>query len=250
MIVGFLFVAMTACSSPNPVEGHSDPVDHQLFDELLKQYVKPSGFVDYAGLKGDRQKLKSYLAMLTANPPNDEQWSEEEQLAYWINLYNAFTLDLVLEHYPLKSIKDIGSSIQIPFVNTPWDIKFIKIGDEEYDLNNIEHGIIRKQFDEPRIHFAVNCASISCPNLRAEAYTGERLEQQLEEQTRAFVNDPTKNRIDEKKLQLSKIFQWYGGDFSDYESIVEFIQPYTAIAISKNAKKTYLDYDWGLNEAR
>jgi hypothetical protein len=246
----FVFSAVTGCSKLDPQQAGTEPVSHQIFDELLMKYVNSEGDVDYKGLKTDRARLKEYLKLLSDNPPNDVQWSREEKLAYWINVYNAFTLELVLEHYPVESIKDIGSKIQIPFVNTPWDIKFIKIGDKEYDLNNIEHNIIRKVFNEPRIHFAVNCASFSCPKLRNEAYTGEKLEKQLNDQTINFLNDSDKNQITQERLSLSKIFSWYGGDFTNGQSKIEFIQQFTEVEISPDAKIDYLEYDWSLNEMK
>ena len=222
-------------------------VDHSLFDNLLKTHVDKEGWVDYEGFLKDRATLNKYLELLKANPPVEESWSRDEQLAYWINAYNAFTVDLVLQHYPVTSIKDIGSKIQIPFINSPWDIKFIEIGDKKLDLNNIEHGIIRKQFEEPRIHFAVNCASYSCPLLRNEAYTAEKLDKQLDEQTRQFINDPKRNKINGKKAQLSKIFSWYGGDFTKNMSLKEFIAKYAEEEVTNSTKISYLDYQWQLN---
>jgi hypothetical protein len=237
------------CGKVSVSAAGTTPVSHEILDGLLKKYVKQDGMVDYQGLKTERNKLNEYLDLLTSNPPNDENWSEDEQLAYWINLYNAFTLDLILDHYPLKSIKDIGSSIQIPFVNSPWDIKFIEINGEKYDLNNIEHGIIRKNFNEPRIHFAVNCASFSCPKLRPEAYVGDRLDAQLEEQTIDFINDPDRNQIMKGKLKLSKIFLWYSGDFKNGQSLTEFIRRYSQTSFEEDPKVNYMEYDWSLNES-
>lgn len=223
-------------------------VAHYQYDKLLKKYVDEKGLVDYKGLKNNPGELKSYLKILENNPPN-ETWSRNEKLAYWINVYNAFTLDLILEHYPVSSIKDIGSTIQIPFVNTPWDIKFIKIGNEEYDLNNIEHGIIRKEFDDPRIHFALVCAAISCPKLQREAYTPEKLDQQLTNAAEEFLSNPEKNEIrSEKSAVLSKIFSWYGGDFTKHQSLSAYVSKYSRINLSEDAKISYKDYDWTLNE--
>lgn len=246
----FTMGVVSGCSKINPQQQGTKPIDHSSYDQLLKKYVSEDGNVDYEGLMSDRKKLQDYLDLLSENPPNDENWSRNEKLAYWINVYNAFTLELILKHYPVESIKDIGSKIQIPFVNTPWDIKFVKIGEETYDLNNIEHNIIRKVFEEPRIHFAVNCASYSCPKLRNEAYTGAKLDQQLDDQTRDFLSDETKNKIKKEKLILSKIFNWYGGDFTDGQTKLEFINKYTDIDISEDADIEYMDYGWSLNEAK
>ncbi|MEQ9009633.1 MAG: DUF547 domain-containing protein, partial [Ekhidna sp.] len=188
-------------------------VSHKPFDDLLQKYVDEKGMVDYKGLKADRTKLKSYLTMLESNAP-EKSWTKDQKLAYWINAYNAFTLELILEHYPVQSIKDLGSTIKIPFVSTAGDIKFINIGDEEYDLNNIEHGIIRKEFDEPRIHFALVCAAVSCPKLQNQAYTPENLDAQLTKAAKEFLANPSKNEFKSaNQATLSKLFNWYGGDF-------------------------------------
>ncbi len=226
------------------IEG--DPVPHQIFDKLLKTYVDEEGFVDYEGFAKDRGQLKEYLELLQSNSPKDS-WGDAAEMAYWINVYNAFTIDLILEHYPLASIKDIGSSIQIPFVNTPWDIKFIEIGGETYDLNNVEHSILRKKWKEPRVHFAINCASYSCPVLRAEAYTAAKLEDQLEDQARKFVNDDFRNEITKKEARLSKIFNWFGSDFKSVMPLKDFINQYADVKITDETSITYKEYDWRLN---
>ena len=204
--------------------------------------------VNYKGLLEDRAKLKAYLEMLEENPPKDE-WTKDEKLAYWINAYNAFTLELILTHYPVKSIKDIGSTIKIPFVSTAWDVKFIYIGGEEYDLNNIEHGIIRKEFDEPRIHFALVCAAISCPKLQNSAYLPEKLDEQLARASIEFLADTEKNEFkSSKKAVVSKLFNWYGGDFNNDGTLIEFLNQYAPIKLDTNAKISWKDYDWALNE--
>ena len=222
-------------------------VSHDLFTEILQQYVNEDGWVDYRGLGENRKKLDDYLSILKRNHP-EENWDREMKLAYWINAYNAFTLHLILEKYPIESIKDIGSWIQIPFVNTPWDIKFIEIEDNVYDLNNIEHDILRKDFDEPRIHFAIVCASYSCPRLNRTAYTAERIEQQLEAAAYDFLNDPRKNKLSTTAPQISKIFSWFGGDFKKGSSLIEFVNRYADMQIDKDADISYLDYNWALND--
>ena len=169
----------------------SQPVSHDIWDALLKKHVNADGFVDYKNFQRDSNELKRYLNQLAAAPP-DDSWPRAEQMAYWINAYNAFTIQLILENYPVKSIKDIKRGIA--FVNSVWDIKFIRIGDKTYDLNNIEHGILRSKFKDARIHAAINCASYSCPRLRAGAYTAGQLEEQLEEAMRTFINDPLRPR--------------------------------------------------------
>ncbi len=224
-------------------------VSHNGFDQLLQKYVDDQGMVNYKGLKADRIKLQSYLKILENNAPQ-KSWTRDQKLAYWINAYNAYTLDLILEHYPVKSIKEIGSTIKIPFVSTAWDVKFIKIGGEEYDLNKIEHGIIRKEFNEPRIHFALVCAAVSCPKLQNRAYTPEKLDEQLTMAAKQFLANPSKNEITEKKATLSKLFDWYGGDFKKEGTLVEYINQYAPVQLSKNTKIAWMDYNWDLNEQK
>ncbi|MDQ4139268.1 MAG: DUF547 domain-containing protein, partial [Bacteroidota bacterium] len=192
-------------------------------------------------------ELKQYLKTLSDNPPSPT-WSQAEELAYWINAYNAFTLQLILRNYPLKSIKDIGSKITIPFVNTPWDVKFIRIEQTKIDLNEIEHGILRKKFNEPRIHFAIVCASVSCPPLLNTAYTATQLEEQLNHQARIFINDPGRNHNQPDRIQISKIFSWFKSDFTKHESLINFLNRYSRIKITPNAQVSTLEYNWNLNE--
>ncbi|WP_028664511.1 DUF547 domain-containing protein [Runella zeae] len=241
-LITFAFGSCTATPTSNAA-----PVDHSAWDKLLKKHVNDKGFVNYTAFKKDYEELKKYLDMLSASAPNDK-WSKEEQLTYWINAYNAFTIQLILDNYPgIGSIKDIGSKIKIPFVNTPWDVKFIKIAGQKMDLNNIEHGIIRKKFDEPRIHFALVCAAKSCPPLRNEAYVADRLNAQLDEQARDFINDKTKNNVTKDKATLSKIMSWYGGDFTKQMPIVDWVNKYSSVKITKNTNIDYMDYNWELN---
>lgn len=237
-----------SCGSLHPQEKGTKPVDHSIFDSLLKQYVDTNGNVDYTSLLKESDQLDKYLALLSSNAPNDEHWSKEDQLAYWINAYNAYTIKLILNNYPLESIKDIGSNIQVPFVNTPWDIKFIEIAGKTYDLNNIEHNIIRKNFDEPRIHFALVCASFSCPRLRGEAYIGSKIDEQLTDQTKNFLEDSNKNIISEDEIRVSKLFNWYKGDFTKGQKLIEFLNKYAPVTINSNATVKHMNYDWSLNE--
>ena len=223
-------------------------VSHKPFDEILQKYVNEEGMVDYKGIKSERSKLKNYLSHLEKNAPQNS-WSDDQKLAFWINAYNAYTIELILTHYPVASIKDIGSTIKIPFVSTAWDIKFINIGGEEYDLNNIEHGIIRKEFDEPRIHFALVCAAVSCPKLQNNAYFPETLDEQLAKAATDFLADPEKNEFkNAKKATLSKIFNWYGGDFNNEGTLIEYINKYAPTKLERNARIDWKDYDWALNE--
>jgi hypothetical protein len=210
-------------------------VDHSQWTQLLKKYVTNEGKVDYKGFLQDKSHLDDYLNALAKQVPTND-WSVQEQLAYYINLYNAQTVNLILKNYPIKSIKDIDG---------PWTKDFIKIGEKELSLGALEHSILRKM-NEPRIHFAINCASGSCPKLLNEAYTPEKLEEQLEKVTHGFINSGN-NTISSNKLELSRIFKWYKGDFKNGE-LIQFIDPYTEVKIDPKAKISYKEYDWSLNE--
>lgn len=220
---------------------------HQQWDRLVKKHVNAYGMVNYKGFQKDKAELDSYLKMLGDNAPRSA-WNQNEQKAYWINAYNAYTVALILKHYPVKSIKDIGGKIYK--VNTPWDIKFINIGGKKYDLNNIEHGILRKKFDDPRIHFALVCAAVSCPRLRNEAYTAILLDAQLEDAGRDFLADKSKNKVSSDKAELSKYFTWYQGDFTSNGSLADFINKYSTTKINAKTRISYLDYNWSLNEQK
>jgi hypothetical protein len=210
-------------------------INHSEWTVLLKKYVTDEGQVDYKGFMQDKTKLDDYLMALSKQVPTND-WKVQEQLAYYINLYNAQTVDLILRNYPLKSIKDIDG---------PWTNDFIKIGAKELSLGALEHSILRKM-NEPRIHFAINCASASCPKLLNEAFTPEKLEEQLEKVTIGFINSDN-NTISNDKLELSRIFKWYKGDFKNGE-LIQYINPYTDVKIDFKAKIKYKEYDWSLND--
>ena len=243
----FLVLILAGCAVKMPeVEPAMPPVSHQIWDAMLHQYVGENGFVNYKAWLEDTTRLQDYLSTLAASHPQ-KTWSKVEQKAYWINAYNAYTVKLVLDHFPVSSIKDIKSGI--PFVNTVWDIKFINIQGQVYDLNNIEHGILRAYFKDGRLHAALNCASFSCPRLRNEAYVAERLDEQLDDAMRTFINDPLRNRISSNSAELSSIFKWFSGDFkADAGSVRKFVNRYSATPIQSNTDITYIEYDWSLNE--
>ena len=215
-------------------------IDHSQWDILVKKHVTKDGFVDYKGFLKDQNVLQNYLKMLSENPPSDS-WSVQELLAYYINTYNAYTVELILENYPVKSIKDI---------NGPWTKPIVPIGDKTLSLGGIENGILRKM-NEPRIHFAINCASISCPNLLNEAYTADKIDAQLDKVTRSFINS-SKNEIGVNQLKLSKIFDWYQKDYTiqGKNDVVAFVNAYLLkkIKISPDATIEYFEYNWNLNE--
>jgi len=222
--------------------------DHALWSNLLQKNVTTDGKVNYKGFIADQSDLDKYLQTLS-DSPIESSWSVNEQKAYLINAYNAFTVKLITMHYPVKSIKDIGPKTQIPFVNSTWDIKFIRYGKDSVDLNFIEHSMLRKNYNDPRIHFALVCASVSCPILLNEAYIAEKLDDQLNRQAKAFLSDKSRNDISSVAPKLSKLFDWYAMDFKTKKtSVIDFINKYSSIKIDKNAKVTYLDYSWDLNE--
>jgi len=248
-ILSAFFLIFVQCSNKIQVTSNSKPIKHEIWDGLLKKHVSDKGNVNYKGFIEDKETFNQYLDLLSDHHPNDKNWSEEEKLAYWINAYNAFTVKIVADNYPIESIKEIGG--RIPFVNSTWDKKFIKIEGQSYDLNNLEHGILRVDFNEPRIHFAVNCASVSCPILRNEAYVAEKINDQLDNAAFLFINDPSKNKISPDNVKISKIFSWFQGDFTKSlgkGGVLEFISKYSETKINPTATVLHMDYDWGLNE--
>jgi hypothetical protein len=249
-LVLFLFSPFTACFKVKDVVSNSKPISHALYDSLLRKYVNSEGLVDYKGFIKDSIEFKSYLNLLSANYPNEKNWSKEERLAYWLNAYNAFTIKLICNYYPVASIKDVKSGI--PFVSDTWTIEFFSIEGKKYNLNNIEHGIVRPKFNDPRVHCALNCASMSCPKLLNEAYRAEKLNEQLDAQVRGFLKDSSRNKIiSTEKAELSKIFTWFEGDFKKVSpSVIAFINKYSDVKLSEKAKLGYLDYDWKLNEQK
>ncbi|MFY0673130.1 MAG: DUF547 domain-containing protein [Bacteroidia bacterium] len=213
--------------------------DHSTWDELLQEHVTVEGKVDYKGFEKDKERLNEYLRSLKRENPYGV-WSKNEKLAYWINVYNAFTVKAILDYYPVSSI----THIKPKNANTIWKLKWIEIAGKQLSLDEIENDIIRPEFKDARIHFAVNCAAKSCPPLRNKAYTADRLNEQLNEQTRKFINDKSMNKIDANKAEISNIFYWYADDFK----LVEFINKYSGVKITESTKITYLEYDWELNE--
>lgn len=247
LFAAVIVLCFTACLTGAPsIQSTAEPVDHKGWDELLRKHVDDTGMVDYTGMAKDSNKLTAYLALLSKNGPNKKKWTKDQQMAYWINAYNAFTVKLILDHYPVASIKDIKNGI--PFVSTVWDIKFFEIAGKEFDLNNIEHGILRKM-DDPRIHFALVCASLSCPKLQPFAYRADQLDAQLTEAATEFFNEPFRNEISQNKVQLSKLLDWYWGDFKDkYETRIDLINTYSKVKVDPATEITYLEYNWNIND--
>lgn len=214
--------------------------EYTEWNSLLKKYVSASGKVNYAGFKSDKAKLNAVCEDLKKNAPASD-WTKNQKLAYWINVYNAFTIKLVVDNYPTSSITKIMAK--------PWDKKFISIGGVNYSLNDVENNIIRKRFNEPRIHFALNCASESCPILLNVAYTASNLNYRLTAQTKKFFQDAQKNNFsDPKAITISKIFDWYKVDFNkNGKTVVDFINQYRTEQLS-NPSISYMEYSWDLNK--
>ena len=226
--------------------------DHGAFDALLQRHVKPDGAgynrVDYAGLSREHAKLDAYLDGLLAVDPTT--LSREEAHAYWINLYNAKTLDVVLDAYPVASIKDIdlGGSL---FRSGPWSKPILRVNGRDLSLDDVEHGIVRAIFEDPMSHYGLNCASYSCPNLMTRAYTGTNLDQQLRESGVAYVNHPRGLSISNGRITASRIYKWYADDFGGTSAPVDhwllLASPQKAKAI-RSATMGFHQYDWRLND--
>jgi hypothetical protein len=254
-----------------PARAQSFDHQHAAWTVLLKKHVVlldggRASQLRYAGFAADRVALKAYLVTLSGVSKADyDAFSKLQQMAFLMNAYNAFTVELILTRYPkLTSIKELGSLIQ-----SPWKKKFIPLLGEQLSLDGIEQDMLRERgrFDDPRLHFAVNCASIGCPPLREEAFVAERLDAQLDEQARRFLSDRSRNRwnAEQQRFEVSKIFDWYADDFKLGHRGIGSVGAYLArhadqltdvpaererLRGQAVAKISYLDYDWKLNDAR
>lgn len=210
---------------------------HSPFDALLKKHVSNTGKVNYKSFKKDHQALKVYLKALAKNRPSAKA-GRNTSMAYWINLYNAATIDLILDNYPLKSIIDLDGG-------KTWDVERVQAGNKKLSLNYIENGLLRPKYKDARIHFAVNCAAKSCPPLLNKAWTAKNLNQYFERQAKAFINNSKYNQISSNEVKISKIFEWYASDFGN---IIDYLNKYSKTKIKANAKVSYLAYNWQLNQ--
>lgn len=215
----------------------AQPLNHEIWDDLLQEHVSPNGQVNYDGFIQDYEKLTRYITHLQNVLPDIESREKSEQLAFWINAYNACTVRLICDHMPLSSIKDI---------NRPWKKTVLTSDGTTYTLDDIEHDILRKM-QEPRIHFAINCASFSCPQLAQKAYTGFDLESQLDGAAQTFLRDSSKNNLKEDPLILSKLFFWFKKDFGTTQELIVLINNYTGLNLPHNTEVIYRSYDWSLN---
>ena len=223
----------------------SSSVGHRLFRELLQKYVA-DGNVNYAGFKSEETKLDQYLDQLQNVDP--DTLSRNEQYAFYANAYNAWTIKLILTKYPgIDSIKELGI-----FNTGPWKKKVVRLSGELVSLDHIEHDILRPRFKDPRVHFAINCAAKSCPPLRSEPFVAPKLDQQLDDATRSFINNPNNYRLEGRDLHVSRIFKWFSEDFS--EDPLGFFLKYADPELKEKLENTpekinikYLAYDWSLN---
>lgn len=246
--VAVLMVILTSITGLHAAEFDQS---HSALDAVLKKYVN-NGRVNYRGLKAHREALDGYLDHLASVPKSEfAKWNQKEQLAFLINAYNAFTLRLIIDHYPVKSIKDIGTVL-----HGPWEQPIVRLFGTTTTLDFVEHKLLRKDYDDPRIHFALVCAAKSCPPLRSEAYQTSRLDEQLDDQGRKFLADPSKNHVDpsERVIYLSPIFKWYARDFEKKASSVQqFMKPFWPEPVRKELEQAdfkirYTEYGWSLNE--
>jgi hypothetical protein len=222
-----------------------DRVNHSLFADLLQKYVA-DGNVNYAGFKSEEAKLDRYLDLLQKVDP--KSLSRNEQFAFYANVYNAWTIKLILTKYPgIESIKELGV-----FNTGPWKKKVVRLNAETVSLDHIEHEILRPRFKDPRVHFAINCAAKSCPPLRSEPFTGSKLDRQLDAATRSFINNPAGYRLEGRNLHVSRIFKWFSEDFDDdpLSFVLQYADPALKNKLEKGSEKInveYLAYDWSLN---
>jgi hypothetical protein len=264
--MGVVISVPTLAQTPGAAFDHS----HAAWTGLLKKHVRvidggKASQLRYAGMATDKAALKDYLASLTAvSQASFDAFSKPQQMAFLINAYNAFTVDLILTRYPkLVSIKDLGSLLQ-----SPWKGKGVALLGTQMSLDNIEHDTLRARgrYDDPRVHFAVNCASIGCPALREEAFVPERLDTQLEEQAQRFMADRSRNRFsaERDKVEVSKIFDWFGDDFKQGHKGITSVQQFIGRHANQLADApgdrdklraggvsvAFLEYDWKLNDAK
>lgn len=218
---------------------------HAELNKVLKTYVNAEGMVNYGALKVNRSVLDGYLGKTGAVKESEfDTWTRNQRLAFLINVYNAETLKLIIDHYPVKSIKKIGG-----LFGQPWDLKSVTLFGKKTTLNILEHGILRPKYKEPRVHFVIVCAAMGCPPLRNEAFIAEDLDDQLNARGRYFLSQKNKNRVDGNTLYLSPIFDWFKEDFTTQGSLQEYVAPFFQDDIkNKNLKVKFTSYDWSLNK--
>jgi hypothetical protein len=274
LVLSTLMICAPAHADNSPVRGIAFDHRHTLFTSLLQKHVVSLDEgrvtkVNYAALAKDRTALKNYLSQLSVVSADEfAKWSRAQRMAFLINAYNAFTLELMVQHYPVKSIKDIGG-----LLDNRWKRRFIPLLGRQVSLDEIEHEMLRRlgAYDDLRVHYAVNCASIGCPSLRAEAFYADRLPEQLEEQAVRFLSDRTRNRVRDGRLEVSMIFKWFREDwerglvgfdgkapstrtlesyFARYAKLVGDTPSEQAAVAAGQVPIAFLDYDWSINDTR
>lgn len=212
--------------------------DHSVWTQLLEKYVDDGGMVNYNGMRQVSGELTKYLRYLETFSP-DMNWPRNRYLAFFINLYNAGTVKLILDHYPIGSIRDIQN---------PWGQALFTINETNLSLDDVEHKILRS-IQDPRIHFAINCASISCPKLQPKAFTESGLDKELNRSVNQFLSDSESLQIKDNTIYLSPIFKWYRQDFETaYGSLINFLNHYHDVPFKDNTKIRFLSYNWDLND--
>ncbi|WP_332403193.1 DUF547 domain-containing protein [Vibrio metschnikovii] len=228
-------------------EANTQEVSHQAWQQLLDRYLSQQGMhtlFDYANVEiSDREKLQTYINQLARLDPRI--LNKQQQYAYWINLYNALTVKVVIDHYPVSSITKIGGWFRFG----PWNLPLIEIANQKLTLNDIEHRILRPIWQDARIHYVVNCASLGCPNLKPEAFTADNIERLLEQAAYEFINSDKGVNIHNRRLILSSIYQWYAEDFGSQDELLDHLIRYRpALANDERIKRSFrYEYDWQLN---
>jgi hypothetical protein len=240
-LIKFYVLALSLNFHPNShiSTQDSDPneIHYEVLDKVLSKYVDGNGKVDYKKIATDSLFNAVHKNMSKLFP--DNTWSREQQISYWINMYNVSTIKLICDHYPIKSIMDIDMA---------FDLLIVKLGKKEYSLNQIEKVMLNK-FNDPRIHFAINCGAVSCPPLLNKSFRALSLNKTLRERTVSFINDPLQNEISTTELKLSKIFEWYKEDFTKTNiTLITYLNQFSKVQIVQGLKITYKEYDWSLNK--
>lgn len=231
LIIVMLFVQTTI---------FSQFINYKFYEDFLIKYVSEEGYVDYDKIYENQVDLKKTLERFEEIVTSDS-WSKNQKLSHWINVYNVYSIKLIVDNYPINSIQDINQS---------FELRFIPVDKQLVSLNYIEKEILSKTLDE-RIHFAINCASISCPNINRQAFYGDIIDSQLETAAYAFINDTSKNDINKREVKLSKIFDWFSADFlKNNSSIIEYVNKYSETKIKDTATIEYLKYNWSINSQK
>jgi hypothetical protein len=222
---------------------------HRPWNELLKRCVQADGRLNYGELVEHDELLPAYLQALRRTTP-EASWTRQEQAAFWLNVYNAYTLNIAIEYYPVQRLGDIKIKT-VSGYRPAWEAPEVNVGGKEYSLNQIEREILPRLLpQDPRRFLALHCAAASSPALLPEAYDGPRLDQQLHEQARRFINDPARNQLTPTAVQVSSIFDWHAAEFGEKAQLIAFLNRYAQTPIDAAATVQYLPYDWTLNDAK